>query len=877
MKVHFTLNGAARAVDAVAGETLLDLLRGPCATTSPKRGCAPQGQCGACVALVQGEPRATCTIDAAAAEGLDVVTVEGLPAADREAFARAFVAHNALQCGFCTPGIVIRAWHLLKTNPGASREEIAHALDEHLCRCTGYLKVLDAIEAVARARAGTPLPAPVTTGGVGATLDRYRGRELALGERAFVDDLARPGMLFGAVTLSEHARARVLRIDTTAARALPGVVAVVTAADVPGRRWHGLIHADWPTFVAEGEEVRCVGDVLAAVAATHESIARAAAALVRVEYQVLHGVFDPEAALELGAPRVNPVHPNLLSHSVIHRGHANDALESSAHTISGTWRTQRIEHLFLEPECALAEPAPEGGLHVWTQGQGIFDDRRQIAAMLAIPEDSVFVELVPNGGAFGGKEDVTIQSHAALLAWVTKRPVKLALSRRESIRVHPKRHPITIDLTAGCDREGHLTAVKARLLGDSGAYASVGMKVLERAAGHACGPYRVPHVDVESRAAYTNNPPCGAMRGFGVPQIAFALEAAIDALAAKCGLDRWEMRWRNAVDVGDLLTTGQPVEASCGIRDTLMAVRDRWYEWTSAGRAVGIACGLKNSGLGNGVVEWGKARLVVESDGTVTLYNPYTEMGQGLLTILTQFASQVTGLSAAVFRPRVDATFAIGCGQTTGSRATLFAGRAVSSAARKLRQDLDEGGTLASLAGRVYAADEVVDDTTPLGATGRVKTHTSYGYATQVVLLTSDGRLERVLAAHDVGRAVNPRLAEGQIEGAVHMGLGYALTEELPCVEGMPVTTSLYQLGALRAKDMPAVDVTLIEAHEPEGPFGAKGIGELGLVPTAAAVAGALEAFDGGRRTTLPMKDSPPARALTVGKIRTKAPRGDWR
>jgi xanthine dehydrogenase molybdenum-binding subunit len=562
---------------------------------------------------------------------------------------------------------------------------------------------------------------------------------------------------------------------------------------------------------------------------------------------------------------------------VIRRGDAGAALAASAHVVSGTWYTQRIEHLFLEPECALAEPTPEGGLHLWTQGQGIYDDRRACARFLGLPEEKVFAELVANGGAFGGKEDLSVQGQAALLAWVTRRPVKLALSRRESIRIHPKRHPVRVELSAACDADGRLTAVKVRMQGDSGAYASVGMKVLERAAGHACGPYKVPNVDVESRAVYTNNPPCGAMRGFGVPQAAFALEGALDQLAAKCGLDRWEIRWRNAVAVGDVLATGQPVEKSCGLKETLVAVRDRWREWSAAGRAVGIACGFKNTGLGNGVGEWGKARLVVERDGTVTLYNAYTEMGQGLFTILTQFAAEVTGLPAHVFRPRVDATFALDCGQTTGSRATLFAGNAVTSAARKLRAALDSGGTLATLAGQVFAADVVVDDTTQLGADGRVKTHTSYGYATQVVLLDAAGRVERVLAAHDVGRAVNPRMCEGQIEGAVHMGLGYALTEELPCADGMPVTTSLYQLGALRAKDMPAVEVFIVEAPEPEGPFGAKGIGELGLVPTAAAVAGALEAFDGVRRSRLPMKDSPAARAYTVGRIRTKAPKESWR
>jgi xanthine dehydrogenase molybdenum-binding subunit len=876
-RVRFLLNGAERVVEAHPEETLLDVLRQRCHLISPKRGCAPAGQCGSCVALVDGEPHATCTIAAEACEGRAVVTVEGLPPAERAEFADAFTATHGLQCGFCTPGLVIRAHHLLAVNPAPSRAEIAAALGDHLCRCTGWVKVIDAIDRVARGRRGEPLETLPATGGVGVRVERYRARELALGERPFVDDLSEPHMLFGALTLSAHARAHVWRVDTRRARAVPGVVAVVTAADVPGERWNGLIHADWPAFVAVGEEVRCVGDVLAAVAAETEAAARAAAALVEVEYEPLPPVLSPDESLADDAPRVNPVHANLLSRSVIRRGDADAALAACAHVVSDVWQTQRIEHLFLEPECALAVPTPDG-LHLYSQGQGVFDDRRQVARVLGVAPERVFVELVPNGGAFGGKEDLSVQAQTALLAWVTQRPVKLALSRRESIRMHPKRHPIRVALTAGCDADGRLVAVRARLVGDSGAYASVGMKVLERAAGHACGPYRVEHVDVESIAAYTNNPPCGAMRGFGVPQITFAIEGALDRLAAACGLDRWEIRWRNAVQAGDPLTSGQRLEHSVGIRDTLLAVRDTWAELMAQGRHAGIACALKNSGLGNGAVEWGKARLVVEPDGTVTLYNGYTEMGQGLLTVLSQFAAEVTGLPLVVFRPKVDTAYALDCGQTTGSRATMFGGRAVTAAARRLREDLDRGLKLPDLVGRIYAADDCLRDTTPLAAAvANPKTHTSYGFATQVVVLDDTGRVERVIAAHDVGRIVNPGLCEGQIEGAVHMGLGYALTEELPCVDGMPVTFSLYQLGALRAKDMPAVEVRLVEAHEPEGPFGAKGLGEIGLVPTAAAVASALASFDGVCRTRLPMKDSPAAKAVSAGKIRTPMPREQWR
>jgi len=393
-----------------------------------------------------------------------------------------------------------------------------------------------------------------------------------------------------------------------------------------------------------------------------------------------------------------------------------------------------------------------------------------------------------------------------------------------------------------------------------------------RSSDLACGPYRVPNVDVEALAVYTNNPPSGAMRGFGANQAHFAIEGCMDLLAAKLHLDRWEIRWRNAVDIGDLFATGQVLEKSVGLKKTLVAIKPMYDKWIARGRAVGIACGLKNSGIGNGAVEWGKARLVVEDEETVTLYNGYTEMGQGLFTVLAQFAAEVTGLAASAFRPKVDSTYALGCGQTTGSRATLFGGRAVVSAAAKLKADLDRGETLKSLVGRVYAADVVVDDTTAPGQSksDRVKTHTAFGYATQLCVLDDEGRVERMIAAHDVGRAVNPALCEGQIEGSIHMGLGYALTEELPCPDGMPATFKLREIGVLRARDMPAIEVILVEDPEPEGPFGAKGVGEIGLVPTAAAVAGALEAFDGIRRYSLPMKDSPAARAMSVGRIRTR-------
>lgn len=858
--VSFVLNGTRVGVDARQGESLLDALRGRLGVKSPKNGCAPQGQCGACLVLVDGHPRTSCATPVEAIAGHTVTTLEGIDDDEQRLLARCFVAAAGLQCGFCIPGIALRAHALVEKSPHPSRDEIRRALDPHLCRCTGYLKIMDAIELFARVLRGEALPPLLESGGVGARMARYAGEETVLGRRPYIDDLERPGMLHGALVLSPHPRARVLAIDATRAAA---IAAVVTAADVPGQRRYGLLDSDWPGFVAIGEETRYTGDVIAAVAAEDEETARRAAALVRVEYEVLTPILSIDEAT------------GFFGRTSIQRGDVDAALEASAHVVRGTWTTQRVEHLFLEPESALAEPLDGNRLRMYSSGQGIFDDQRQIAAFLGLALEDVSVEQVSAGGAFGGKEDLSIQAQTALLAWKTRRPVKLTLNREESVRIHPKRHPMSMDYVVGCDENGLLTAVRARIVGDSGAYASVGAKVLERAAGHACGAYHVPHVDIESVAVRTNNPPCGAMRGFGANQTNFAMEGCIDALAKQSHHDPWEMRWRNALDVGSTFTTGQILEKSVGLKQTLLAVLPAYREAKGRGRAVGIACGVKNAGLGNGAKETGRARLVVEDDGTVSIYNSFSEIGQGLLTVLVQFAVEVTGLPAGVFRPKVDTTYALGSGQTTGSRATMLAGRAVVDAARKLKAAVDsrpltadrrDGSQLLPLSTRVFEGLAVVDDTNAVGAdVETIKTHTAFGFATQLCILDDSGRIERVVAAHDVGRAINPAFCEGQIEGAVHMGLGYALSEELKCVEGMPSTHGLMSLGVLRATDTPPVDVILIEDPEPEGPFGAKGLGEIGLVPTAAAVAGALEAFDGIRRTSLPMKESPAARALRVG------------
>ncbi len=865
--LEFTLNGRSVAADVRPDTSLLELLRETFGITSVKDGCAPEGSCGACTVLLDGRAVVSCAQPAARAAGKSLVTQEGLGSAIRERWADSFVAAGASQCGFCSPGIVMKSEALLSRNPDPTRDEIARALAGNLCRCTGYVKVIDAVRLSAAARRGDPLPAIDTSGRVGSRSARYRGRELALGDKPYVNDMAPAGLLHGAVRFSDHPRARVLRIDVSKARAYPGVVAVATWRDVPGERTQGAITLDWRQFIAEGEETSYVGDILAAVAAETRHAAREAASLVEVEYEVLEPVTDPFEAMKPDAPVLQPG-GNVLSVSRIKRGDVDPALASSPHVVTETFRTQFIEHAFLEPESSLAVPQEDGSVDVYSQGQGIWEDRRQIASFLGEPEDRVRVTLVSSGGAFGAKEDLNVQCHAALLARMTGRPARITLSRAESLRFHVKRHPITMEYSVGCDAEGHLTAVRARLVGDTGAYASVGAKVLERAAGHACSAYKVPNVDIEAYAVYTNNPPCGAMRGFGANQANFAIEGMVDRLAERVGIDGWEMRWRNALAEGDRFGTGQVLGPGVGLRQTLLAVRDAY----KGARYAGIACAVKNSGVGNGMTEYGKAILRPEADGTVALFHSWTEMGQGVDTVLGQIACEELGIPPSCVTVHVNTRHELDTGQTTASRGTMLGGQAVIDAARKLRAELGDR-PLASLAGREFYGEFKVDWTTsPDDLTiENPVTHFAYAWATQVVVLDDDGRIAKVVAAHDVGRAINPTLLEGQIEGGVHMGLGHSLTEEFVVRDGVPVTTTLKSLGIIPPLGTPPVEVIFVEEPSPYGPYGAKGVGEVALVPTAGAVAGALYAFDGVRRTRLPMRDSAAARAAVPRLARASA------
>ena len=849
----FELNGGP--IEASAGHPhLLAALRDELGVTSPKDGCSPSGQCGSCTVLLDGKARVACQISMEKAEGSLVTTMEGLSGDERIRYAEAFAARGALQCGFCIPGILMRTKALLDKAADQrkvlDRDDVARHMGAHLCRCTGYVKILDAVEALASGEVAVALP----QGGIGTNVTKVEAHQLALGDRDYVDDLFPDGLLHAALRMADHARADVVRIDTAAAEAVDGVHRVLTAADIPGARRVGIIHTDWPVMIPEGGRTSYLGDVLAVVVADDRETARRAAALVELEYVPLTVYSDPVVAVVADEDAVWELDGNVLSVSTYARGDAEGALAASTHVVEEVFQTQRIEHAFVEPESTLAVPvvADDGspGLHVYSGGQGVWDDRNQIAAVLDVDAPRVTVELVSNGGAFGGKEDMSNQAHAALAAWVTGRPVKCTLSREESLLMHPKRHPIRMAYRAGCDDEGRLTGLRIRMIGDSGPYASVGMKVLERAAGHASGPYVVPSIDVKATAVRTNSPICGAFRGFGANQAQFAMEGVMDRLTERVGISGWEIRSRNVISPGAVWGPGQVMDDGClGARACLDEVKEAYDEAMAAGLPIGVGLGLKNSGLGNGFKEVARAVVHFRADGRVEVRHCWTEMGQGVHTVALQVAVEELGVDPDLVDVIVDTTRELGAGQTTGSRGTLMGAGSVADACRNAVAD---GCRL----GIDYEGEYRVDWTNSLSdEVEHPIIHSTFGYAAQLVVLEPDtGDVNRVVAVHDVGRAVNPMLCEGQIEGSVHMGLGYALTEGFPADENArPRNDTLRKLGIIRPKDMPDVEVRLVESPQPGSPYGIKGVGEIGLVPTAGAVAAALHAYDGQWRHSLPM------------------------
>jgi xanthine dehydrogenase molybdenum-binding subunit len=913
--IQFTLNGQPVEAAYEPGMHFLEVLREECGVTSAKNGCAPEGACGCCMAVINGKPVLTCLRKPEQMQGVEVTTLEGLPEQTRKALADAFVLEGGLQCGFCIPGIAVRAAGLIEQNKTEDRDAIAKALDGHICRCTGYGRIIDAIQTageivknggtltrteprrhdyfgeqfgLSRNPAMVKSPNGRTNGdGVGRVVPRLGGHEQTLGEKPFIDDLRVPGMLHGAMVLAEHPRARVLKIHTAEALAMPGVVRVFTAADVPGFRGQGLNDPDQPAFVAEGELTCCVADFIAMVVADTQFRARQAAARIKVEYEVLEPLTDPFKALEPGAPLVHsqdtfaPRPSNILQPTTaFKRGDVDAALATAAHVIDTTFQTQPIDIAFLEPEACLVVPE-NGGVKVYTDSQGSVYDHAQIAKILDLDPKHVEIALMASGGAFGAKEELSIQGQTAIAAHLLQRPVKTVLTRDQSTQHHVKRHAMWITLTVGADAEGHLLALRSRIVADAGGYHTTSAKCALRAACHSGGVYRIPNVDVESKAVYTNNPNAGAMRGFGSNQAQFAMEGVMDMLAEKVGVDGWDIRDRNILNPGEQYVTGQVMRESVrGVRETLQVVKPVY----KSAKYKGLACGIKSTGLGNGTIEGGYIKIRVLDGGRLDILNGYTEMGQGVYTATMQAVCEETGLPASIMTVTWDKDLGEKCGETWASRGTTLSCAAAQRASKQLIADLDEvvarkPGTsyqeaLHDLAGREYYDECVYNFTTRPGTPEAITnptTHLTFSYAAQVVLLDEKGAIERVVVANDVGRAINPRLCAEQMEGGAHMGIGYALSEDFPSVGGRPVSLKMRDLGIVAAKHTPPVDVILVEVPDEIGGYGAKGVGEIGCVATAPAVAAALHSYDGKRRTRLPMEDAPAARP-SVPKSRRRTP-----
>lgn len=828
---------------------LMPFLRDVCKCKSVKDGCS-EGACGTCHILVDGQAVKACIPTLSMMDGRSIITVEGLTEEEKELYAYSFAEAGAVQCGFCIPGMVICAKGLLDINDHPTREEIGYALRNNICRCTGYKKIVDAVELAAKLkREGNGIPEKKFTWKLGESVHRVDAREKILGYGEYVDDVEVEGMIYASAVRSAYPRARVLGIHTEKALALKGVTAVYTAADIPGSVKVGHLVQDWDTMISVGEITRYLGDAVALVVAETPEIVEKAKKLVKVDYEELPFVNSPYEAMKEDAPLVH-ASGNLLAHKHVSRGNADAAIEKSCYVLTEKFSTPYTEHAFLEPECCVAMPYEDGVL-IYSTDQGTYDTQRECSVMLGLPREKVRVVNKLVGGGFGGKEDMSVQHHAALAAWLTGRPVKVKLTRQESILIHPKRHPMDMEFTVGCDENGIIQGVKATVIADTGAYASLGGPVLERACTHAAGPYHYQNFDIDGKAYYTNNPPAGAFRGFGVTQTCFGMELMLTRMAELVGISPWEIRYRNAIRPGEALPNGQIVDESTGLVETLEAVKEVFDQNPNAG----IACAMKNAGVGVGIPDYGRVKLVVK-DGKVHVRSGASCIGQGCGTVFLQMVVETTGLDRDLLVYEASNTInAPDSGTTSGSRQTTVSGEAACRAGRLLKEAL-KNHTLEELEGQEFYG-EYLAKTDPLGANvPNPVSHVAYGYATQVCVLDEDGRIKKIVAAHDVGRAVNPKAIEGQIEGGVVMSVGFALRERYELKDCKPI--SRYgTLGLFRAHEVPEVESIIVEKAGLNVSCGAIGIGEITSIPTAPAIAAAYYKYDGKFRTSLPLADTP--------------------
>ena len=881
----FTVNG--QTVQAEKNQKLIRFLRDELRLTSVKDGCS-EGACGTCHVLIDGKATKACVPSTDKLEGKTILTVEGLSDWEKDVYTYAFGKAGAVQCGFCIPGMVISAKALLDANPAPTREEAAFAIRNNICRCTGYVKIIDGILLAAEILRTGKLPEEKKTGyGVGERAVRVDVAEKVQGYGKYPDDLYVDGMLYASAVRSKYPRARVLAIHKEKAEALPGVVGVYTAEDIPGEIKVGHLQQDWDAMIPVGRITHYLGDAICLVAAETKEALEQAKALVEIDYEPLKPVFSPTYASQPFAPLVHES-GNLLCEKHVSRGNADQAIRDADYVLMYHYETPYTEHAFLEPECAVAYP-DEDGLTILSTDQGAYDTAREVSRLLGLPKEKIHVTNMLVGGGFGGKEDMTVQHHAALVAYLTGRPVKVKLSRKESMLVHPKRHPMKVTITMGCNRDGLIQGVKAEVVADTGAYASLGGPVLERACTHAAGPYHYENFEITGKAYYTNNPPAGAFRGFGVTQTCYAMEMTLTKMAHELGISPWEIRYRNAIRPGQTLPNGQIAPPSTGLVETLEAVKDICEQ----NKNVGIACAMKNAGVGVGIPDTGRC-IVAVKDGKLHIRSGASCIGQGLGTVLTQIVCTMLHCEREdVVYEAANTVNAPDSGTTSGSRQTLVTGEACRRACQKLlaaagadvrvsdysgiahRQGMESlpggnsSGTVgtelpegASVDWRVLEGQEFYGEylakTDPLGAqdVANPVSHVAYGYAPHVCVLNDDGTIREIDAAHFVGKAINPLSCEGQIEGGVTMALGFTLTEHYPLYDCIP-SARFGTLGLFRADQVPPIHSILVEKEGQDMAFGAIGIGEITTIPTAPAVAGAYFALDGEMRTSLPLMKTP--------------------
>ena len=843
-----TINGIQYSPES--DTTLLDYLRNTLHLTGTKDGCS-EGACGACSVIINGKLRRACREKLSKLENAEIITIEGLSEREKQVYSYAFAKRGAVQCGFCTPGMVMAAKALIDSNPSPSEEDIRKAIRGNICRCTGYKKIEEAILLASEMfRNNAEIPADDMNPRLSGNMKRLDADEKTLGTGIYTDDIHIDGMLYGSALRSPKPRIRLINLDISEALKDEDCVRIITAEDVPVNA-HGHIVADWPVLIAKGKTSAYTGDALCLVIASKAEALERIKDKIHVEYEELDGVYSPEEAAK-DEIEVHEGRSNLFDHEHVSRGNAEKALSESDYIVDEIYTTPFTEHAFMEPECAVAMPYKEDGVFVYASDQSVFDDQREIARMLGIDKSKVRVRATLVGGGFGGKEDMSVQHHAALAAWLLKKPVKIKLSRQESLIVHPKRHPMKMHIRLGADKTGRIKGMKAEIIADTGAYASLGGPVLQRACTHASGPYNYQNFEIDGYGYYTNNVPSGAFRGFGVTQSCFAIESALDEMAKKVGIDPFEIRMINALKPGDVMPNGQIAGIDTGIVECLKTAKDAYY---SSDRT-GIALAMKNSGIGVGSDDTGRCILSVE-EGKIHIRTSAACMGQGLQTVVLQIAAETLGLKPDMFivePPDTERT--PDSGTSTASRQTAFTGEAVRRSALKLKDALTDH-TLSELEGQEYYG-EFVFKTDPITSTKpNPVSHLAYSYSAQVAELDENNRVKKITAVCDAGTVINRTSIEGQVEGGVLMGMGYALTEDFIVNDGI-VESKYATLGLLRSTDRPEIEPILVQAEgRLETSYGAKGIGELCTIPTAPAIANAYRRLDDIPRRSLPLDDTP--------------------